>query len=343
MNFDKNYVLDITKQLLEIDSPTGYTNNVMEFVCNEASQLGFNVERTNKGNGIISIDGNSSEKCVGFSAHVDTLGLMVRSVKKKGMLTFTKLGSPILPTLDGEYCKIVTRDGKIYSGTILSNSPSIHVFENASSDPRNESTMHVRIDEIVSTEKDVNKLGISSGDFICVDTKTEITHNGFIKSRFLDDKLSVGLLFGVLKYIRDNKVVPKFNTKFMFSTYEEVGHGMSFVPDVITDLIAVDMGCIGDDLKCTEQDVSICVKDSSGPYDFDLTNELVGLARKNNLSFAMDVYPTYSSDVSAALKGGRDVRGALIGPGVSASHGMERSHYDAVENTMKLIGLFLEL
>lgn len=341
MNFDKNYVMDITKKLLKTDSPTGYTNHVMDFVNQEASKLGIHLTRTTKGNGIISIDGHSKEKTIGLSAHVDTLGLMVRSIKKNGTLTFTKLGSPILPTLDGEYCQVVTRDGQTYSGTILSNSPAIHVFENASTERRKEETMHVRLDEVVSKEKDVHKLGIGTGDFICIDTKTEFTESGYIKSRFLDDKLSVGLLFGVLKFFKDNNIVPRYNVKFLFSIYEEVGHGMAWIPEDITDLIAVDMGCIGEDLNCTEHDVSICAKDSSGPYDFNLTNELIGLARKNDLKFAVDIFPMYSSDVSAALKGGCDIRGALIGPGVSASHGMERSHYDAVENTMKLICLFL--
>ena len=78
-------------------------------------------------------------------------------------------------------------------------------------------------------------------------------------------------------------------------------------------------------------------KDGSGPYDYDLTSKLIELARTQQLQYAIDIYPYYSSDVSAALRGGNNIKGALIGPGVAASHGMERTHLQAVENTLKLL------
>src|SRR5690606_16227797 len=192
------------------------------------------------------------------------------------------------------------------------------------------------LDEIVNSKDDVLKLGIGPGDFIVVDPKTEITKSKFIKSRFLDDKISVAILFSLIDHIIENKVKLKNNLTFIISTYEEVGHGATFIPNV-DELIAVDMGCIGEDLSCTEYDVSICAKDGYSPYDFDLTNKLINLAKENKLNYAVDIYPYYSSDVSAALRGGNDIKGALIGPGVSASHGMERTHLDAVNNTLKLL------
>ncbi len=340
MHFDKNYVLTILKDMLATDSPTGFTGAAIEKIKSYSKGLSYPFEYTAKGNGIVTIAGGS-KKTIGLCVHVDTLGLMVRSVKSNGTLAFVKLGGIVLPTLDGEYCKIHTRSGNVYTGTILSNSPAQHVFSNADSLERTEDTMHVRLDEKVKNKSDVLALGISNGDIVSIEPKTVMLDNGFIKSRFLDDKLSVALVFGVMKYFKEKAVTPKNTVKVLFSTYEELGHGMAFLPSGVTEVLGIDMGCIGDDLDCTEHDVSICAKDSSGPYDYEMVSRLIELAKKNKVNYAVDIYPYYGSDVSAALRGGNDIRGALIGPGVHASHGMERSHYDAVEATMKLITLYL--
>ena len=336
-----NYILQILEDIMAIDSPSGYTKNVITYCEKEAHQLGFQTKRTNKGNLEIFVDGKD-DYTVGFCAHVDTLGLMVRSIRNDGTLAFTNVGGPLVPTLDGEYCKIITREQHIYTGTILSNSPAAHVFKDAKSLERSCDTMHIRIDEIVKSKEDVEKLGIQNGDYIAIDTKTTITDAGFIKSRFLDDKMSVAILFGMLKTLSQEKIKPLHNLVLMISTFEEVGHGSSYVPEYISELIAVDMGCIGLDLACSEYDVSICAKDGSGPYDYDMTTRLIELAKKHQLQYAVDIYPFYSSDVSAALRGGNNIKGALIGPGVGASHGMERTHIQAVENTLKLILAYIQ-
>ncbi len=341
MFFDKVYVINLLKDILAIDSPTGFTLNAMLKLRQYAEDLGYRFEFTNKGNGIINISGTDNSKTLGICVHVDTLGLMVRQIKSNGTLAFVKVGGITLPTLDGEYCKIYTRSGRTYTGTILSNSCSAHVYSDAGTLERNEDTMHIRIDEVVKTKKDVLKLGIDVGDFACIEAKTVITESGYIKSRFLDDKLSVAIVYGVLKFLKDMSKLPKYNVKILLSAYEEVGHGMAFVPSDISELIAVDMGCIGEGLNCTEHNVSICAKDASTPYDYSLTSKLIEIAKQNDIQYAVDIYPYYSSDVSAALRGGSDVKGALIGAGVHASHGMERSHYDAVLNTMKLLAMYL--
>lgn len=334
---NKNYILEIASKLINIDSPSGFTKNAVDYLEKEIQLLGFTTEKTKKGNLIVTVQGKDSSHTLGLSAHIDTLGLMVRSIKTDGKLAITRIGSPSLPTLDGEYCRIITRDNKVYTGTILSTSPSKHVHPDSSSAARIEDLMEVRIDEVVNSKEDTQKLGIQNGDIIAIDPKFTVTDSGFIKSRFLDDKISTSALMGVLKYLKDNEIQPEYNIKIIFSTYEEVGHGSSWIPEDIDELLAVDMGCIGLDLACTEQDVSICAKDSSGPYDYEMTTTLLNLAKENNLRYAVDIYPAYSSDVSAALKGGNNIKGALIGPGVHASHGMERTHYDGVENTVKLI------
>ncbi len=340
MSFDKKYVLNVLKEILQIDSPSGFTDKAMAKIAANAKALGYTFSQTKKGAGNISITG-SSEKTICISCHVDTLGLMVRSIKEDGTLAFTVVGSPTIPTLDGEYCKIYTRDGAMFTGTVLCNYASSHVFKEAGTEQRNENNMHIRLDEKVRKKADVLSLGISAGDFICIDTKTEITKNDFIKSRFLDDKAAVAIIFGILKHIKEAKILPKYNVKFMFSNYEEVGHGLSYIPAGVSEVISIDMGCVGSDLNGSEYDVSICAKDSGGPYDYALTSQLIKLAKDNKLQYAVDIYPSYSSDTTAALRAGNDIRGALIGPGIAASHGMERTNYEAIENTMSLLCLYL--
>jgi len=327
-------------EIMSIDSPTGYCDKIINYVESIVQNMGFKTSKTNKGNLIVEI--GDGDNALGVCAHVDTLGLMVRSIKSNGTLAFTVLGGPILPTLDGEYCKVYTRDGKCYTGTIISNAPAVHVYENARSIERNEENMCIRLDEIVKSKEDVEKLGIQNGDIVAYDPKTIITPTGFVKSRFLDDKLSVAIILKILDDISKSKLNLKRKTYFLISTYEEVGHGMSWIPNDIGECLAVDMGCIGLDLSCSEYDVSICAKDSSGPYDYDLVSELIKIAKENNLSYAVDIYPRYSSDVSAALRGGNNVKGALIGAGVAASHGMERTHTKAIENTYMLLKKYLE-
>jgi len=335
LKLDRQYILDLAKEILMIPSPSGYPLEIIPRITEEAKKYNLETEKTKKGNLIITYPG-STDYTVGLSVHVDTLGAMVRSISGNGDIKFTAIGGPSWPTLDGEYCSIITRDGKTYTGTFLSTSPAVHVFKDAGTKPRDPENMYVRIDEVVKSKEDVLALGVEVGNFIFIDPKTTITKSGFVKSRFLDDKINVASIFGMIKYFKENNITPKYTLKFIISTYEEVGHGASFIPK-LDEMIAVDMGCIGDDLTCTEFDVSICAKDSSGPYDYNLTNELIRIAKEEKLNHAVDIYPYYGSDVSAALRGGNDIRGALCGPGVHASHGMERTHIEGIEATVKLL------
>lgn len=340
--YKKEETVDFLVELLKINSPTGYTKNVINFLAEEIEDLGYKTERSPKGNLMVAVEGSDQTKTRGLSAHVDTLGLMVRSINSDGTLSLTKLGGPLTPTLDGEYCEVIARNGKVYTGTILSKSSSIHVYKDASTKERDIDNLVVRLDERVEEKEAVEELGISNGDIVAYDPKIQITDSGFIKSRFLDDKASVALLVGILKMLKEESIVPGTNLKFIFSSYEEVGHGAAWIPEDITELLAIDMGAIGLDLDCTEYDVSICAKDSSGPYDYELTSFLIELAKAKDLSFAVDIYPMYGSDASAALRGGANIKAALIGPGVANSHGMERTHNEALENTFELISQYIQ-
>ena len=341
LSIKKEYVLNIAKELLEFHSPSGFCFELMDLIGKWAEDFGYKFDTTRKGCGIITLPGKSNDRVIGLTAHVDTLGAMVRSVTDKGSLKFTLVGSPIVPTLDGEYCSIRTRDGKLYAGTFLSTSPAAHVFEDSKTKVRDPQNMEIRIDEKVAAKEEVEALGIRSGDYIFIDPKTTITESDFIKSRFLDDKGSVACLISLLELMSREKLVPAYTTKIFLSVYEEVGHGSSYIPEDITEMLAVDMGCVGDDLNCTEYDVSICAKDSGGPYDYNMVTRLIDLAQNNDIRYAIDIYPYYGSDVGSALEAGNNIRGALIGPGVHASHGMERTHYSALENTIKLLYLYL--
>jgi putative aminopeptidase FrvX len=330
------YIIKSLETLVNIPSPSGYTKAVMEYVQKEAESFGYSSEYSNRGGLIITVPGGSTE-ALALSAHVDTLGAMVRSITSEGMIKFTMVGGYIMNSIEGSYCRIHTRDGREYTGTILAKSSSIHSYDDAKTLERSERNMEIRIDEIVKNKKDVLELGINSGDFISFDPKFEYTNRGFIKSRHLDDKASVAILLGLLKDISDNQISPKRNLKLLISNYEEVGFGASWIPNDITEVIAVDMGAIGDDLNGNEYAVSICAKDSSGPYDYEMTNQIIALAKEHSIDYVVDIFPHYGSDLSAALRAGNNIRGVLIGQGIHGSHGMERTHKSALENTLKLI------
>lgn len=338
---NKDYLVDLAYRLFECDSPTGYSKEVNELLLKELEALGFKGKPTNKGNVVVMIEGKDHSKKVATSAHVDTLGLMVRSINSDGTLNVTNVGGPSLPTLDGEYCRIVTRKHQTYTGTILCKSASVHVYEDAKNKTRDLDSLEVRIDECVHSKDDVIKLGIQNGDYVCIDPKTVVTESGFLKSRFIDDKGSVCAILGVLKQMKEEHSIPAYDTYIYFVNQEEVGHGAATTDPSISEFVTVDMGCIGKDLAGNEYAVSICAKDSGGPYSYELTTKLIQMAKENNLNYVVDIFPYYGSDIGAAWRSGVDCAGALIGPGVHASHGMERTHLDAIENTMKLLYVYL--
>jgi len=338
---NREFTLKTLEELVNIPSPSGYCKNVITHIETIAENYGFKFEKNKKGNLIIEIEGNDNSYCIGIPVHVDTLGAMVRSINVDGTIKITTIGGNMYSTLDGEYCTIHTRSGKIYTGTMLSTSPAVHVYPDAKTKERTEENMMVRLDEVVGSKNEVETLDIMTGDFISIEPKFVITDSGFVKSRYLDDKAGTACALSLMETFKRLNKKPNNKVKLIISTYEEVGHGCANIPDDVDELVGIDMGCIGLDLACTEREVSICPKDSSGPYDYDITSKLIELAKKHNLGYAVDVYPMYSSDVSSSLKGGNNIRGGLIGPGVNASHGMERTHIDGLENTIKLMYSYL--
>ncbi len=324
--------------LLAIDSPTGYTKAAAIWVRDAFEKLGFRAHITTKGGVIADLGGKDENDGLLLAAHTDTLGAMVRAIKGSGRLLLTGLGSMNPNNAETENVRVYTRDGKMIEGTCQLANASVHVNGDYSSTKRTWDTVEIVLDEDVSSADDVKKLGIDVGDIVCFDPRTKRTASGYLKSRFLDDKLSVGILLGFAKYLADNKIVPERRIWVHVTVYEEVGHGGSgSAPAGLTEAIAVDMGCVGDGLQCTEKQVSICAKDSGGPYSYEVVSKLVAAAKATGADYALDIYPYYGSDMAATLHAGADIRHGLIGSGVYASHGYERSHIDGVYNTLKVL------
>ena len=338
------YAAQQALELIAIDSPTGYTAKAAVWVADAFRALGFSAEITRKGGVLIDLGGTDADNALLLEAHTDTLGAMVAEIKSSGRLRITNLGGMRAENGEAENVRIHTRAGKCYEGTLQLCNASVHVNGDYGDTKRSFDTTEVVIDEDVSNADDVRALGIEVGDMVCFDPRARITDSGYIKSRFLDDKLSVGILLGLARYLRDTGKRPVRRVYAHVTVYEEVGHGgAANVPDGVTEAISVDMGCVGDGLQCTERQVSICAKDSGGPYSYEVVGKLIDAAKRENADYAVDVYPHYGSDVEATLGAGYDLRHGLIGSGVYASHGYERSHIDGVWNTLKVLKGYLEL
>ncbi|MGB8000484.1 MAG: M42 family metallopeptidase [Anaerobacillus sp.] len=342
-NFGAKELLDTTKELVSIPSPSGYTDEVISWVEGRMQELGIATYRNNKGGLIATIEGADSSKHRMLTAHVDTLGAMVKEIKSDGRLKLSLIGGFRFNAIEGEYCEIITAGGKRFTGTILLHQTSVHVYKDNGNVKRDEQNMEVRLDERVFSADDVKDLGIRVGDFTAFDPRVQLTESGFIKSRHLDDKASVALLLANIKKLKEDSVSLPYTTHFLISNNEEIGYGgNSNIPEETVEYIAVDMGALGDGQMSDEYTVSICAKDSSGPYHYRLREHLVKLAEENDIEYKLDIYPYYGSDASAAIRAGADVRHALIGPGIDASHAYERTHQDSMLHTANLIYHYLQ-
>lgn len=331
-------------ELLAIDSPSGYTEAAAAWVKQAFEGLGFQAQITTKGGVLIDLGGKEENDALLLEAHADTLGGMVAEIKGNGRLRLTPLGGMNANNAEAENVRVYTRGGAVVEGTCQLCDASVHVNGDYSTIKRSFDTVEVVLDENVTDAKETRALGIEVGDIVCFEPRTRRTASGYLKSRFLDDKLSVGILLGFAKYLSDNHIVPQRKVWVHVTVYEEVGHGGSAsVPAGVTEAISVDMGCVGNGLQCTERQVSICAKDSGGPYSYQVVGKLIDAAKATNADYAVDVYPYYGSDVEATLRSGVDIRHGLIGAGVYASHGYERSHMDGVYNTLKVIAGYLDV
>jgi len=345
LSFDVESMTEFLVNLLEIPSPTGYHAEVMPFVQQAFEELdfpGMTIRETGKGALIIHVKGENDDAPVGVTAHVDTLGFMVKEIKGNGRLKMTNLGGINWSGAEFENCTVRTHDDTRYRGTVILSNPSTHVNRNAHKSDRNGDTMEVRLDVRTNNRSQTEELGIGVGDFIFLDTRIEVTDTGFIRSRFLDDKAGVAVIYGALAAMKDANVIPQQDTYILIANYEEVGHGGSAgFPDNLAEVLSIDMGAIGDGQAGDEFSVSICVKDGGGPYHFDMNNKLRRLCEENAIDYNVDIYIYYSSDGTAFWRSGGDAKVGLAGPGVASSHGYERTHKDALLHSAHLIARYM--
>lgn len=335
---EKEFIMSRLAELMAIDSPTGYHENVQKYLVGELEKLGFAPHCLRKGGVIVDLGGEGSPLMM--MSHVDTLGCFVHYIKGNGRLAISN--QTLNPNnIETETVHVITRDEKVYEGTVQLANASIHVNDDPNR-TRDFNSIEIVLDEDVRSKEDTEKLGICAGDVIAVNPRYTVTKTGYIKSRYLDDKASAAVLLGVAHYVSSHADVLKRNVQLFFTTYEEIGHGAATgIPAEIEDVLVVDMGCVGDNLSCTEKQVSICAKDGGGAYHRAMVNELITAAKEAEVDYAIDIYPHYGSDAGAALRSGHDFRYSLIGPGVYASHGYERTHIDGLAQTFRLIMSYL--
>jgi putative aminopeptidase FrvX len=339
---DLGYISEILVELLNIPSPTGATESAIQFLIQHLQSLGYQPKQTTKGGLLVAVPGKK-EPPRALTAHIDTLGAMVKEIKSNGRLKLTPIGGFAWNTVEGEGCRVHTQSGDPIRGSLILTKASGHVHSSEVGKLEREAdNLEIRLDARVENAEDTRKLGVEVGDFVSFDPRVESGPAGFIRSRHLDDKAGVACLLAALKHLQENSIQPTQTTYFHFSNYEEVGHGAAGgFPAELAEIVAVDMAAVGEGQNSDEFHVTICVKDSGGPYHAGLTQRLRQLAEKNDIPFKLDVYPYYGSDAEALWRAGADVRAALIGPGVDASHNYERTHIEALEATVQLILAYL--
>jgi putative aminopeptidase FrvX len=334
----KRFLID----LLNTPSPTGDTEYAVSFVQTELESLGVPTDLTYKGALLANLQGLRNDRPRALTAHIDTLGAIVRRIKPSGRLQLSALGGLMWPTVESEGLSILTRSGRSVRGSLVLKNGAGHVNKEATKAERNDDTLEVRLDERTASAEETRLLGIEVGDFVHFDPRCEVSDSGFVRSRFLDDKAGVACAVAAIKSLIDAGVTPGQNATLLLSNFEEVGHGgIDSLPVDLRELVVIDMACIGDGLEGDEFHCSICVKDSSGPYSRSLSDQLRSLADRVGIDLRADVYPYYSSDGSVYWRAGGRAEVALIGPGVDTSHGYERTHIDALADTAQLIAEYL--
>jgi len=333
---DEVYLIDTFKSLVAVPSPVGMYEK-LEPVLEEMAAPYGKMTYDNKRTAYLTLEGEDTEKTVMLSAHCDTLGLMVRHVEPNGLICVSCLGGVHLGNAESKTVTVYTKDGKEYTGMLICRSHSTHVFSDARSLERSEKTMYVLLDEDVKTAADIRALGIENGCYIDIDPDCECTKTGYLKSRYIDNKASIACVFTALRYMKEHGLRPKFNTVFAFSYGEETGNGSNFVPEGISEVVALDMTLMGPELSANDHQVAIVARDLYAPFSCELVDRLIGKAKKAKCDYAVDIYSGAGTDAGAALKAGNDVKVAAFGMTVMNSHSRERTHIDSLKNTVNLL------
>ena len=339
---DQDYTYSCFRQLIDTHSTTGYYVEMNPLFKAMAADIGYDMTFDNKGTAYITVDGEDNSKTVQVIAHLDTVGFMVRAIDEDGKLRVRASGGINYQTIDGSFVTVMTRSGKKYTGILYCQYHSVHVFkEKARETLRSEENVMIVLDEPVNSRADVLALGIDKGDYVDLDPRCTFTPNGYIKSRFVDDKACVASVMTALKYLKDNGLKPVNRTIFSFPYGEEIGLGGNYIPPEVSEIIGMDIGLIGPGYDGSEHKVSICIRDLTVPYDYELTNRLVRLAKEGDIPYAFDMFYSYGSDAGKALACGANAKVAVFGMGTYGTHGMERTHIDGVNCTTALLLAYL--
>ncbi len=335
----KNYLLTQLKNLIEIPSPSGYTERAQDYLEKEVKSLGFEIRHYNRGGLSYCLGGEGNP--IAVMAHIDTIGVIVKEIKPNGRIYMLNIGGLSANNIEATSATLFTRYDGPLRGTIQLKNASTHVNPRTDVVRNFSENVEFVLDKDVRSAEDVRKLGVENGDMIALDPGFEISSDGYIKSRFLDDKIGIAILLAFSKFVRENNIKLNRKVYICFSVYEEVLHGGAYMPsDDVAELLSIDMGCVGEGMEGTEQDVCIIARDSRGPYPHTKVTKLVDICRENNLNYAIDCYDGYVSDSSAALTAGYDFVPLAFGPGVYASHGYERLNIKGVENTLNLLSIY---
>lgn len=346
LEIDMAWAQQLMLDLLRIPSPTGRTDEVMQFVGERMADLGLDFELTRRGAMLAEVGGEHTDgPHRAVVVHTDTIGIMVRHVKDNGRLEVIPIGTHSARFSEGARVTLFTDDPDVrYSGTILPLKASGHAYSDEV-DTQGVGWEHVelRIDAPVRTAADVRDLGIQVGDFVAIQALPEITPTGYVKSRHLDDKAGVAAAMAAFKALRDHGVKVPVATHLLVTISEEVGHGASHgLHTDVAEMVSVDAAVVAPNQHSTETGVTIAMQDLHGPFDYHLTRKLLRLADDHAIEAHRDVFIHYRSDVASALEAGAETRAALVAFGVDATHGNERTHLDSIRHAAELLALYLQ-
>jgi len=341
---NQEYLQSVLRGLLEIPSPSGMTDNIVRFVCSELDSLGLSYELTRRGAIRATIKGKKAKPRRAIVSHLDTLGAMVKNLKKNGRLGIVPIGTWSSRFAEGARVTVHSDGTKKTQGTVLPLKASGHTYdEEVDQQPSEWANLEVRLDQAGSSLNTLWESGIRVGDFVSFQPQLEINENGYINSRFLDDKAGVASVLSALHGMRHHGITPPLTSSILFTISEEVGVGASHIlRGNVAEMVSVDNGTIAPQQNSCEFGATIAIMDSGGPYDIHLTKHLIDLCTENNIDFSRDVFLHYHSDAAAALEAGNDIRTALVCFGLDASHGYERVHILSLTNVADLVISYLK-
>lgn len=341
-NVDRNELLNILNEILQIPSPSGYTDQIVQHVGEKLNQWDIYFELTRRGAIRARLRGERKNPTRAIIAHLDTLGAMVKNLKPNGRLEVTPIGTWSSRFAEGARVTIFTDVGP-KRGTILPMKSSGHTYnEEVDSMPVAWENVELRVDEHVETYQDLWDHGFRIGDFISIDTDPEYTQSGYLNSRHLDNKAGVACLLAAAKTVIDSGRIPSVESYMLFTISEEVGSGASAVlHGDVSEMVSIDNSTVAPGQNSLERGITICMKDSSGPFDYHLTHKLIDLCEDHHLPYARDIFKFYRCDAASALEAGNDIRTALVCFGCDSSHGYERTHIDSLVALTELLCHYL--